>query len=289
MVEWYALLALIALVGLLALTRKGRPRAQAPFDPTKPYSVFCGDFDVEIDARNLDHIPGLLGGSTEEQFRIMESGLTAWRARHDFAALDAADRIRSATSKEALQDTVVSLLIDHSGSMRGQRMLLAAGATTIACDLLDNLGVKQEVLGFTTVCWRGGRSRKKWLRAGCPPYPGRLNDLLHIVYCNASQRLNPHDCANMLRPGLLKENLDGEAIQWAAARLRKRQESRKCIIVVSDGAPVDDFNADGERWPVSGTSFAWNVSVSLRKRAIFNCSRSASAMMSIAITSKASR
>jgi cobaltochelatase CobT len=110
--------------------------------------------------------------------------LTTWLLRHDFAAQEAAARIRSRMGQGALEDTVVSLLIDHSGSMRGQKMLLAAAAAMMASDLLDGLGVRFEVLGFTPVRWKGGLSRKKWLRCGKPPYPGRLNDVLHIVYCS---------------------------------------------------------------------------------------------------------
>jgi len=110
----------------------------------------------------------------------------------------------------------------------------------IASDLLHGLGAKQEVLGFTTVRWKGGASREKWLRAGRPPYPGRLNDLLHVIYCSAGQRLGARECSAMLREDLLKENIDGEAIEWAASRLRQRRESHKYLIVLSDGAPVDD-------------------------------------------------
>ena len=109
-----------------------------------------------------------------------------------------------------------------------------------ASDLLDSVGATQEVLGFTTVRWRGGRSRERWLRDGRPSYPGRLNDLLHIIYCSAGERLHARHCATMLRKDLVKENVDGEAIEWAASRLRQRGESQKYLIVMSDGAPVDD-------------------------------------------------
>ena len=149
----------------------------------------------------------------------------------------AAARIRAATSQDVLDDTIVSLLIDHSGSMRGQSILFAARAAMMASDLLHGLGAKQEVLGFTTVRWRGGASGEKWLRAGRPPYPGWLNDLLHIVYCSAGERLHARDCSTMLRKDLLKENIDGEAIEWAASRLRRRGERHKYMIVVSHGSP----------------------------------------------------
>jgi cobaltochelatase CobT len=124
--------------------------------------------------------------------------------------------------------------------MRGQSILFAARAAMTASDLLDGLGAKQEVLGFTTVRWHGGLSRQKWLRSGWPRYPGRLNDLLHIVYCSAGDKLDARRYATMLREELLKENIDGEALEWAASRLRQRAERDKYLIVVSDGASVDD-------------------------------------------------
>lgn len=243
--EWYqwAAAALFALCVLAMVWRAPPLRApvtSVPLDPSKPYGVYCRDFDIEVEARNLVSTLGLHRVSSEELVATIENGLGAWRVRHDFAALESAERIRSTTSQEALEDTVISLLVDHSGSMRGQRMLLAAGAVRMASDLLDGLRVKHEVLGFTTVRWKGGSSRERWLWSGRPPYPGRLNDVLHIIYCSVGERLNMHHCATMLRPELLKENLDGEAVQWAASRLRKRGENRKCIVVVSDGAPVDD-------------------------------------------------
>jgi len=216
------------------------PNALAPLDPSKPYSVYCRDFDVEIEAENLVSALRLRPVSSEVLRATIESGLAAWRVRHDFAALEATSRIRSTVTEEVLKDSVISLLLDHSDSMRGQKMLLAAGAAMMASDLLDGLGVKHDVLGFTTVRWRGGLSRQKWLRSGQPPYPGRLNDVLHVIYCSAGERLKTDHCVTMLHPDLLKENLDGEAIQWATSRLRERGESRKFLIVVSDGAPVDD-------------------------------------------------
>ena len=128
-------------------------------------------------------------------------------------------------------------------------MLFAARAALVASDLLDDLGAKHEVLGFTTARWKGGRSREKWLSDRRPSYPGRLNDLLHIVYCSAGEKLCARHCAAMLRPELMKENIDGEAVEWAASRLRRRGERNKLLIVLSDGAPVDDStlleNGDG--------------------------------------------
>jgi transglutaminase-like putative cysteine protease len=238
--EWVAV-ALLALYFLAIHWRRVRTATPVPLDPSKPYQAFCHDFDLEVEAEKIDAVLGPARNSiSEERFAEIEKSVAAWRVHHELAALETAARIRSANSQDVLEDTVVSLLIDHSGSMRGQPILLAARAAMMASDLLEGLRTKHEVLGFTTVRWKGGLSREKWLRSGRSPYPGRLNDVLHIIYCSAGQRLHARHCATMLREELLKENLDGEAIEWAASRLRKREENRKFIIVVSDGAPVDD-------------------------------------------------
>jgi len=140
------------------------------------------------------------------------------------------------------RDTVVSLLIDNSGSMRGRPITIAALSADILARTLERCGVKVEILGFTTRDWKGGFSRKAWLDAGRPAMPGRLNDIRHIIYKSADQRLNRarRNLGLMLKDGILKENIDGEAILWAHARLKARREQRKILMVISDGAPVDD-------------------------------------------------
>ena len=140
------------------------------------------------------------------------------------------------------RDTVVTLLIDNSGSMRGRPITIAALSADILARTLERCGVKVEILGFTTRDWKGGFARKAWLDAGRRPDPGRLNDLRHIIYKSADQRLNRarRNLGLMLKDGILKENIDGEAIQWAVARMRARREQRKILMVISDGAPVDD-------------------------------------------------
>src|SRR5262249_28232783 len=189
-------------------------------------------------AEKLDGTLGLYRNwMSEEQFAEIEKDLVASRGAHDVAVRAAAARIRSTIARAVLEDTVVSLLIDHSGSMRGENMLLAARAGVVASDFLDGLGAKQEVLGFTTVRWKGGRSREKWLRSGRPPYPGRLNDLLHIVYCSAGERLHARHFAMMLREGALKAHLDSEAVGADASRQRERGEGRKDRIPGSHGPP----------------------------------------------------
>jgi cobaltochelatase CobT len=249
-VAWYDWIVLALSLGFLsayasAVWRSARPGwRSAPavgFDPNRPYQAYCRDFDVEVDWDKLDETLALKGNSiTEERLAKIAKDLDAWRARYERAVLEAAARIRSTLSQDAIDDTVVSLLVDHSGSMRGLPVSLGAKAVLTASELLEALRAKQEMLGFTTVRWRGGLSREKWLEAGGPLYPGRLNDILHIVYCGAGEKPNVRHFATMMREEILKENVDGEAVEWAASRLRQRPESRKYLIVISDGAPVDD-------------------------------------------------
>ena len=140
------------------------------------------------------------------------------------------------------RDTVVTLLIDNSGSMRGRPIAVAAMSADILARTLERCGVKVEILGFTTRAWKGGQAREKWLADGKPAGPGRLNDLRHIIYksADAPYRRARKCLGLMLREGLLKENIDGEALLWAHNRLIARSEQRRILMVISDGAPVDD-------------------------------------------------
>jgi cobaltochelatase CobT len=140
------------------------------------------------------------------------------------------------------RDTVVTLLLDNSGSMRGRPITVAATCADILARTLERCGVKVEILGFTTRAWKGGQSREAWLQAGKPQSPGRLNDLRHIIYksADAPWRRARRNLGLMMREGLLKENIDGEAVDWAHKRLLGRTEQRKILMVISDGAPVDD-------------------------------------------------
>jgi cobaltochelatase CobT len=140
------------------------------------------------------------------------------------------------------RDTVVTLLIDNSGSMRGRPITVAATCADILARTLERCGVKVEILGFTTKAWKGGQSREAWLQAGKPANPGRLNDLRHVIYksADAPWRRARRNLGLMMREGLLKENIDGEALDWAHNRLRARSEQRKILMMISDGAPVDD-------------------------------------------------
>jgi cobaltochelatase CobT len=140
------------------------------------------------------------------------------------------------------RDTVVTLLIDNSGSMRGRPISIAAICADILARTLERCSVKVEILGFTTRAWKGGQSREKWVAASRPPNPGRLNDLRHIIYKAADTpwRRARNSLGLMMKEGLLKENIDGEALLWAHSRLIGRPEARRILMVISDGAPVDD-------------------------------------------------
>ena len=140
------------------------------------------------------------------------------------------------------RDTVVTLLLDNSGSMRGRPITVAATCADILARTLERCGVKVEILGFTTRAWKGGQSREAWLQADKPANPGRLNDLRHIIYkaADAPWRRARRNLGLMMREGLLKENIDGEALAWAHSRLIGRPEQRKVLMMISDGAPVDD-------------------------------------------------
>ncbi len=140
------------------------------------------------------------------------------------------------------RNAIVSLLIDNSGSMRGRPILTATLAADVLALTLERCGVPCEILGFTTRSWKGGQARAKWVEAGRPLHPGRLNDLAHIVYKDASTPWRRARLALALatKDGLLKENIDGEALLWASSRLMNRPEPRKILIIISDGAPVDD-------------------------------------------------
>jgi cobaltochelatase CobT len=211
------------------------------------YLAYTTKFDREVQANDLDSVLGPLGlkdrAAVDEAWRELQTGLLPWRTRQHIAAASAAARIREQLTDKERTDTALTLLLDQSGSMRGQKMLFAAATMDIAQEFLVTLGLTCEVLGFTTSAWRGGRSRRRWKWRFRPRHPGRLNDILHIIYKSADDRrasTGRGDFCHMLRPDLPKENIDGEAIQWAAKRLMTQLQSQKHLIIVSDGAPVDD-------------------------------------------------
>jgi cobaltochelatase CobT len=187
------------------------------------------------------------------QRRLLAKQNRSWEFDLEEGMLDAARLSRVVTNPAyplsykrerdtEFRDTVVALLIDNSGSMRGRPITVAAMSADILARTLERCGVKVEILGFTTRAWKGGQSRERWMAAGKPASPGRLNDLRHIVYksADAPWRRARRSLGLMLREGLLKENIDGEALLWAHERLLPRSEKRKILMVISDGAPVDD-------------------------------------------------
>ena len=187
------------------------------------------------------------------QRRLMAQQARSWDFDQEEGLLDAARLARVVVNptqslsykierETDFRDTVVTLLIDNSGSMRGRPISIAAISADILARTLERCGVKTEILGFTTRAWKGGQARETWLAAGRPPAPGRLNDVRHIVYKRADEpwRRARTNLGLMMREGLLKENIDGEALLWAHGRLIGRPEERKIMMVISDGAPVDD-------------------------------------------------
>ncbi len=248
------------------------PRPPAPFSDADPnYEVYCTDFDEEIKAEDLaepaelerlrsyldQQLEPLKGAvsrlANKLQRRLQAQQNRSWEFDLEEGILDAGRLARVVANPTTplsfkmekdteFRDTCVTLLIDNSGSMRGRPISIAAICADVLARTLERCQVKVEILGFTTKAWKGGQSREKWLGAGREQTPGRLNDLRHIIYKSADapwRRVRPN-LGLMMKEGLLKENIDGEALEWAHRRMSARQEARKILMVISDGAPVDD-------------------------------------------------
>ena len=218
----------------------------------------CDEEELERLRAYLDGQMGSMSGTVTRlanrlQRRLMAQQARSWAFDQEEGLLDAARLARVIVSPThslsykierdtEFKDTVVSLLIDNSGSMRGRPISIAAICADVLAQTLERCGVKSEVLGFTTRAWKGGQSREDWLAAGRPASPGRLNDLRHIIYKKSDEpyRHARKGLGLMMREGLLKENIDGEALLWAHQRLIARPEERRILMVISDGAPVDD-------------------------------------------------
>jgi cobaltochelatase CobT len=242
--------------------------------PITDYKAFTTRFDEIVEAQELcdeeelgrlrAYLDQQMGGlsnvvtrlANRLQRRLLAQQARSWEFDQEEGLLDAARLARVVVNpRHALsfkierdtefKDTVVSLLIDNSGSMRGRPIAIAAICGDILARTLERCGVATEILGFTTRGWKGGQSREAWLTAGRPANPGRLNDLRHIVYKRADEpyRRARRNLGLMMREGLLKENIDGEALLWAHNRLIARPEERRILMVISDGAPVDDSTA----------------------------------------------
>ena len=235
------------------------------------YRIYSTDFDETVAAEDLcdpdeltrlrllldqqlGHLQGVISRLANRlQRRLLAQQLRSWSFDREEGILDAARLARVVANpltplsfkveeETDFRDTVVTLLIDNSGSMRGRPITIAAMSADILARTLERCGVKVEILGFTTRAWKGGAAREKWIEDGKPKNPGRLNDLRHIIYKAADQpwRRARRNLGLMLREGILKENIDGEALIWAHNRLIVRPEERRLLMVISDGAPVDD-------------------------------------------------
>jgi cobaltochelatase CobT len=249
--------------------RPNHPLSDLP--PDFDYKPYTEEFDEVVSAEDLCdadellrlrayldqqlvHLQGVVTKLANRlQRRLMAQQSRAWQFDLEEGLLDSARLARvianpshslsyKLESDTDFRDTVVTLLIDNSGSMRGRPISIAAICADILARTLERCGVKVEILGFTTRAWKGGQAREKWLNGGRPVKPGRLNDLRHIVYktADAPWRRARKNLGLMMREGLLKENIDGEALLWAHSRLIARPEERRILMVISDGAPVDD-------------------------------------------------
>ncbi|MBT8454880.1 MAG: cobaltochelatase subunit CobT [Rhodobacteraceae bacterium] len=256
------------------------PEGEAPLEPPPPapvseadpnYEVYCVEHDEEIKAEDLaepaelerlrayldQQLEPLKGAvsrlANKLQRRLQAQQNRSWEFDLEEGILDAGRLARVVANPTTplsfkvekdteFRDTVVTLLLDNSGSMRGRPISIAAICADVLARTLERCQVKVEILGFTTRAWKGGQAREKWLADGRPQQPGRLNDLRHIIYksADAPWRRARENLGLMMKEGLLKENIDGEALEWAHRRMQGRPEARKILMVISDGAPVDD-------------------------------------------------
>ena len=247
------------------------PQPQPQERPGPDYKAYTTRFDEIVDAdelcepeelqrlreyldkqlQNMSSVVARLANRLQR--RLMAKQNRAWEFDLEEGMLDSArlprviiDPLQPLSFKQekdmAFRDTVVTLLLDNSGSMRGRPITVAATCADILARTLERCGVKVEILGFSTRAWKGGQSREAWLQAGKPPNPGRLNDIRHVIYkaADAPWRRSRKSLGLMMREGLLKENIDGEALDWAHRRLLARPEQRRILMMISDGAPVDD-------------------------------------------------
>ncbi|MEL7012327.1 MAG: cobaltochelatase subunit CobT [Pseudomonadota bacterium] len=256
------------------------PEGEAPLEPPPPapisdadptYEVYCNEYDEEIFAEDLaepaelerlrayldQQLEPLKGAvsrlANKLQRRLQAQQNRSWEFDLEEGILDAGRLARVVANPTTplsfkvekdteFRDTVVTLLLDNSGSMRGRPISIAAISADVLARTLERCQVKVEILGFTTRAWKGGQARELWLQDGRPQMPGRLNDLRHIIYksADAPWRRARENLGLMMKEGLLKENIDGEALEWAHRRIAGRPEARKILMVISDGAPVDD-------------------------------------------------
>ncbi|MEO7691463.1 MAG: hypothetical protein ABIS51_19425 [Sphingomonas sp.] len=253
MTEWSVgdALSMVLLLGffgyLIWAYRQRRRLAKGVPDgpPDEPYRVYTRDHDLVLPAHE---VPATLGadiflrvkGWTLRDQAIWHRKVQAAREMAAGIGSDEATSLRAAFARTVPEEWAICLLVDHSGSMRDDSILHTAAAVRWMSGLLGEVGAHVALLGFSTVGWQGGKARQDWLFAGQPKRPGRLCALLHIVYQQFDAALAEEDWETMLHPDILRENVDGEAILWASAMLKARPERHKLLVVLSDGASVDD-------------------------------------------------
>ena len=253
---------LAALVYRYGIKRYFGPKPVEDLPEGSAYRVYTDRFDTILDA---EHYPEFLHARSKRNANYVPAAIDKrpirqvdWQELVDkyddlygtlegnWISLEAdIDKLKAQAS-----DTAITLLIDQSGSLLGDKIMHLAAATKWLAQEFEKRDSVIEILGFTTSMWKGGQSRKQWLNDGKPEYPGRLNDLLHIVYKSFDDKFSEDALKTMLHPQLLRENVDGEAIEWATGRLERRDETGKILVIVSDGAPVDDST-----WSQNGPSF----------------------------------
>ncbi|MFL0356609.1 hypothetical protein ACI5KX_09010 [Erythrobacter sp. GH1-10] len=237
----YLLAVVIVLLSGLAIrdiAKSSKNTALLPDRPDLPYRAYTTHFDVECDGADLETVLKRSGNNITPT-RKFDPGDTAHLIEKFGLARDKAIADASVVRLPDLSDHAVVLLVDQSGSL-AEQMTTVAGQIQSSAERMEEAGARVLVAGFTTIGWHGGKSREAWSRAGRPGYPGRLCDLLHIIYSSFDERTEEHQLHPMFTLGAMFENVDGEALRWAAEKVAAARAVRKTIIVVSDGAPVDD-------------------------------------------------
>jgi cobaltochelatase CobT len=248
-----ALSVVIAVVFLFSRIVASRRREAAEDDPEQPYSVFTHEFDVVCTGRELG--PLLANEGIDEQIsrKAEITDLQQRRQIAEHAYQSARERFAAVRlgPEQPPGESAVAFLVDQSGSM-ANRMPVLAGQLKAAAEQLESLGIAAAIFGFTTVGWRGGKAREAWQQQGRPQRPGRLCALLHVIYKTFDAPMADEDWSGLLQVEVLRENVDGEALHWAVGLLKKLKAGRRILIVLSDGAPVDDSTL-----MENGAGFLW--------------------------------
>ena len=244
---------------LFSFVRSSDAVCDGPID--EPYAIYTKQYDVEASAldletvlvtTSLDQQKGWLEGSDFRWIEAEKSASAIFDNQH-ISRQNLTSELLALEKASEFSNTAVVIMVDQSGSMKGHVIEEVAATTRSLAECLINVGINVELLGYSTAGWHGGFARRDWINAGRPSRPGRLCSLLHIIYKKADEPLlNTQSWRMMLNPDLLRENVDGEALLWGWQRLRDRPEDRKILLIVSDGAPVDDATLTG-----NGPSYLW--------------------------------